>query len=101
MHKLFQIGVYLILLLQFVPAVAQDQRVASSNNNAARINSIIMPEESQVNVELLVTQILRQHHYRKIDLNDSLSSAILDNYLTALDPNEVYFNVSDIETFEQ
>ncbi len=101
MHKLFQIGVYLILLLQFIPAVAQDQRVASSNNSAARINSIIMPEESQVNVELLVTQILRQHHYRKIDLNDSLSSAILDNYLTALDPNKVYFISSDIETFEQ
>lgn len=101
MNKLFQIGVYLILLLQFLPGIAQDQRVASSTNADARINSIIMPEESQVNVELLVTQILRQHHYRKIELDDSLSSVILDNYLAALDPNKVYFIASDIETFEQ
>lgn len=101
MNKLFKIGVYFLLLLQLTPAIAQDQRVASSSKNAAKANSIIMPEESQVNVELLVTQILRQHHYRKIELNDSLSSVILDSYLTALDPNKVYFIASDIETFEQ
>ncbi len=101
MNKLFKIGVYFLLLLQLAPSQAQDQRVASSSNNAARASSIIMPEESHVNVELLVTQILRQHHYRKIDLNDSLSSVILDSYLTALDPNKVYFITSDIEIFEQ
>lgn len=102
MNKLFQTGVYLLLiLLQVLPGLAQDRRVASSGHTEANVNSIIMPEESQVNVELLVTQILRQHHYRKIALNDSLSSVILDSYIDAFDHNKVYFLASDIENFEQ
>lgn len=101
MNKFFQIGIYLLLILQVLPGTAQDRQLASSGHTDANINSIIMPEENQVNVELLITQILRQHHYRKIALNDSLSSVILDNYINAFDHNKVYFLAGDIENFEQ
>jgi carboxyl-terminal processing protease len=84
-----------------LPAQAQDRQVASTHKSSPSINTIIMPEENQVNVELLITQILRQHHYRKIELNDSISSVILDNYIASLDGDKIYFLASDIENFEQ
>lgn len=49
----------------------------------------------------VVSYILDNNHYRKIDLNDSLSSAILDSYLKNLDNNKSYFLASDIQSFEK
>lgn len=101
MNKLFRLSLYLLLLLQCLPVLAQDKETENNHQVEEDLDKIIMPQEGQVNVELLVTQILSQHHYRDLDLNDSLSSAILDNYISALDDNKIYFLASDIETFEQ
>lgn len=49
----------------------------------------------------VVSYILDNNHYRKIQLNDSLSSAIFDGYLKALDNNKSYFLASDIRSFEK
>lgn len=49
----------------------------------------------------VVTYILDNNHYRKISLNDSLSSVILDQYLEALDNNKTYFTTKDIAGFEK
>lgn len=52
--------------------------------------------------EALVTSyILDNNHYRKIKLNDSLSSRILDKYINDLDNNKSYFLASDIKSFEK
>lgn len=101
MNKLFKLSLYLLMVTLLLPAQAQDRQVASTHKSSPSINTIIMPEENQVNVELLITQILRQHHYRKIELNDSISSVILDNYIASLDGDKIYFLASDIENFEQ
>lgn len=55
-----------------------------------------MEKESQV-----ITEVLSRAHYRKTDLNDSLSSVILDNYMSSMDPSRVYFLKDDIEKIEQ
>lgn len=55
-----------------------------------------LAQESQV-----ITSVLNQAHYRKTDLNDSLSAVIFDNYLSSLDPSKIYFLASDIEDFEE
>ncbi len=49
----------------------------------------------------VISFILDNNHYRKISLNDSLSSVILDQYLGALDNNKTYFTTQDISTFEK
>lgn len=49
----------------------------------------------------MISNILDNHHYRKLKLNDSLSSAILDKYLEELDNNKTYFLASDIKGFEK
>jgi carboxyl-terminal processing protease len=50
---------------------------------------------------LVVSYILDNNHYRKIKLNDSLSSKILDAYIKGLDNNRTYFLASDIKSFEK
>lgn len=49
----------------------------------------------------VIAFILDNNHYRKIHLNDSLSSAILDEYVLSLDNNKTYFLASDITAFEK
>lgn len=49
----------------------------------------------------VVAQLLDSYHYRKIKLNDSLSSVILDAYLNSLDNGRSYFISSDIKAFEK
>lgn len=44
--------------------------------------------------------ILDNNHYRKITLNDSLSSVILTGYIQNLDNNRTYFTQSDLDQFE-
>jgi len=49
----------------------------------------------------VVTYILDNHHYRKIQLNDSLSAVILDDYIKSLDNNKSYFIAADIQSFQK
>jgi carboxyl-terminal processing protease len=49
----------------------------------------------------VIAYILDNNHYRKIQLNDSLSSAILDGYVNNLDNNKTYFTAKDIASFEK
>ena len=49
----------------------------------------------------VIAYILDNNHYRKIILNDSLSSVILDQYVKTLDNNKSYFTVEDLRSFEK
>ena len=46
-----------------------------------------------------VTQLIEQWHYSRPDIDNSMSSAILDRYLDILDSNRVYFLASDVADF--
>lgn len=49
----------------------------------------------------IIVYLLNSNHYSKIDFKDSLSSAILDEYIETLDNNKTYFLASDIAAFEK
>jgi carboxyl-terminal processing protease len=49
----------------------------------------------------VISFILDNNHYRKIVLNDSLSSVILNDYIKGLDNNKTYFSESDLKEFEK
>lgn len=59
------------------------------------------PEVKHTKESMLIVQLLEMHHYRKLPLNDSLSSAILDSYIEVLDPSKSYFTDKDIREFEK
>ena len=46
-----------------------------------------------------VTELIEQWHYSHLPLDNSMSSAILDEYLDLLDGNRVYFLASDVAEF--
>jgi carboxyl-terminal processing protease len=49
----------------------------------------------------VISYLLDNNHYRKIALNDSLSSVIFDRFLTELDNNKTYFLEEDVKSFEK
>ncbi len=49
----------------------------------------------------LTVNFLTNWHYKDVQLNDELSSKILDQYIETLDPNRVYFLQADISGMEQ
>lgn len=59
------------------------------------------PSAAHMKEARIITQILDYYHYRDIDLDDSLSSVILDNFIQALDGNKNYFLASDIRSFQK
>jgi len=61
----------------------------------------IKPDEQQSLVAKEVVTLIENYNYKKIQLNDSISSLILDRYVKALDPSKYYFLASDIKEFEQ
>lgn len=49
----------------------------------------------------VIAYILDNNHYRKILLNDSLSSVILTQFIKSLDNNKTYFTSQDLKSFEK
>ena len=71
------------------------------DRNAVYQEDDLKPTDTQRKVEKLVFGILSSYHYRKIPVNDSLSSKIYDAYIKELDPNKVFFLASDIDDLEE
>ncbi|WP_421942126.1 carboxy terminal-processing peptidase [Pedobacter sp.] len=61
----------------------------------------IKPDEQQQLVIKEVVNLIESYNYKKIQINDSISSLILDRYIKALDPGRNYFIASDIKDFEK
>ena len=58
--------------------------------------SVLVPQEYFSQEEQLVNMVLTRYHFKKFDLNDSLSSAIFDRYIKSLDFSRLYFLQSDL-----
>ena len=61
----------------------------------------LKPSLSQEKVEVLVSNLLSNYHFRKVKLSDSLSSVVFDNYLKDVDGNKMYLLASDAAGFEK
>ncbi|MBC8155450.1 MAG: carboxy terminal-processing peptidase [Bacteroidetes bacterium] len=95
---------YLIMLVPVLMLSFQPDSPSSSAPTAKRpapTADDLQPSESQEKVEQLVANILTKYHYRKVRLNDSLSSVIWTNYLKEVDNSKTYLLASDIAAFEK
>ncbi|GAA0783608.1 carboxy terminal-processing peptidase [Marinobacterium sediminicola] len=79
----------------FVAAITLSLSMGISVANATLAPS---PVHSQTLMDVVTA--LQQGHYNQVEINDSLSSAVLDQYLETLDPERSYFYASDIAEFE-
>lgn len=62
--------------------------------------ALVKPKAIHPKKAVLVAGLINYNHYGKKNLNDELSSILLDRYLKALDNNKLYFLSSDIKRFE-
>lgn len=69
-------------------------------DNAAKTVKLV-PLEIQSKTAIEIVNQLSEHHYRKQELNDSLSSRFLDEYLKTLDSSKNIFIASDIAEFDK
>ncbi len=72
-----------------------------SNEWEPDTTGILSPEQKHFRSTLLISSLLNQHHYRKVAVNDSLSSVIYDKFINSIDPNKEYFLRADIDYFEK
>lgn len=97
-------------LITLIPVVLLGwQQGPAPQGHAQRTNPVVevsmtddlQPTEAQFKAEALVTRILSNYHYRKTQLNDSLSSVIYAKYIDDIDHNKLYLLASDIAQFEK
>ena len=62
---------------------------------------VLKPERKNIQETILVAQLLKDYHYRKLPLNDSVSEVIYYNYLESLDNSKMYFLKNDINSFDK
>jgi carboxyl-terminal processing protease len=62
---------------------------------------VLKPERKNVQETILVTELLKAYHYRKLPLDDSVSEVIYHNYLASLDHSKLYFLKNDISSFDK
>ncbi len=98
MKKIIFFSAVFILAGLFVTHTTNISSKTISTNDTL---SIVEPAKYYSTVDEWISTILSRYHYRKVNLNDSLSSVILDRYLKTLDYNRVYFLQSDIEEFNK
>ncbi|RED97959.1 carboxy terminal-processing peptidase [Marinoscillum furvescens] len=100
MNKLVLILGSVLMTYGFSEFTAEES-VASSANPTADSLVYLEPKPEHASETFVIVNLLNRYHYRKIDLDDSLSSVVFDNYFESLDPNKSYFLKSDREYFEK
>ena len=61
----------------------------------------LKPDTRQEIVLKEVAELLLKYDYKKVDLNDSLSTVIFNTYIKKLDPDHSYLLASDIQDFDK
>jgi carboxyl-terminal processing protease len=59
----------------------------------------LVPTSLQKRATEIITSFISNYHYKRTELDDSLSAAVLDKYLEAFDSNRSYFLLEDIQAF--
>lgn len=89
--------VFLALFMVAAMACSADPRVNLDDDGSIKLK----PDAQHAVIVKDIVGLFESVHYKKVPLNDSLSSIIFDRYLKDLDEGKNYFLASDIKQFEQ
>lgn len=89
-----------ILLVTFTAAVLACHASPQPQQMVQGVSNIV-PDEKQALVCKEIVTLIENWNYKKIKVNDSISSLVLDKYIKDLDPYKYYFLSSDIKEFEK
>jgi len=89
-----------IVALLFILAVLYVSASDRLGNDAIELH-VLKPLPVHPNIERTVGHLLSKTHYKKRNINNTLSSEMFDFYLDLLDKNRFYFLQADIDEFER
>ncbi len=89
-----------ILLVTFTAAVLACHAAPKPMQLVPGVSNIL-PDEKQSLVVKEIVKLIESYNYKKLQVNDSISSAVLDKYIKDLDPYRYYFQAADIKEFEK
>jgi len=89
--------IYTCFLMVAVSACAKTEKLEQINKSSEALT----PTTEMSKPSIQVIDLLKVWHYQHLDLNDELSSKLLDRYLTDLDRSRSYFTQQDIAEFEK
>lgn len=93
---------FLLVLIVFTgSAFAQDPSLVLKKDHKIDSTKVIVPDEFYQQQSRVLLNMLRVYHFKKPQLNDSISSVIFDEYIKNLDVTKSYFLKSDVERFEK
>ncbi|MFH0736091.1 MAG: carboxy terminal-processing peptidase [bacterium] len=98
MKKLFLV---LLAAIAISSCAAKNYDGSDKNNKIIDTNKVLLPDIKYSKIDQVIAELLTHAHYRKPEINDSLSSVIFDNYIENLDNQRLYFLQSDIDEFEK
>ncbi|MGE0383675.1 MAG: carboxy terminal-processing peptidase [Gammaproteobacteria bacterium] len=84
-------------LLVFFAAFASAIAAGAAVNTVTE--SELRPTAAQERATRLVTHFITNYHYKKVPLDDALSTQILNRYLDSIDPGHIFFTAADVEAF--
>jgi len=91
----------ILFLAWFITVAAcQSSRAAPESLGPSDYIKVITPlaEHSRVAVEII--KDLKRNHFRKVPIDDALSSKVFERLLSDIDASRLYFLASDIKEFE-
>ncbi|WP_374166105.1 carboxy terminal-processing peptidase [Arcticibacter sp. MXS-1] len=89
--------IFLALFIVAVVACKAKPRAESAVDSTHNLQ----PDEKQGLVAAQLVKIIETANYKKVKLNDSISSVIFDRYLKQLDEGKNYLLASDVSDFEK
>lgn len=93
-------GVLVGLLLSYYSFALTDTSKTASNNQSSA-HALLEPSDDQSQTATDIAKILQTRHYIDQQVDDALSSRLLDNYLEDLDSTRATLLAADIKEFER
>ncbi|MFL2501001.1 MAG: carboxy terminal-processing peptidase [Candidatus Neomarinimicrobiota bacterium] len=90
-----------ILISFFLISYDVVERIDIDRADLIQSDTLLYPNSKHREQSKLIYQLLTKYHYKKLNVNDSLSEKILEKYIKSLDPSREYFYQSDITYFNQ
>lgn len=88
-----------ILIVMFVVAIAACGSTPRIQLEESEYN--IVPTAQHAVIAKEVVGLFEKHSYKKVPINDSISSIVFDNLMKSLDEGKNYLRQEDVDSFEQ
>jgi carboxyl-terminal processing protease len=100
MKRLAYLGLVFIVLVMGLPCCLQGRAPLPGGRPGVALRQLA-PGAGHPGLAREIAATLQKHHYRRMPLDDALSSTVFDRYLAELDPERSCFLASDIAELEQ